>query len=186
MVLLGCFGAGAIGGALLMQTLRSRYLTKMIVSAGVVILAIAIVTIARLRSLSALAAVVLVSGAAWVLFISLINDLVQNLAPDWVRARVLAIFTLVYMGSYALGSAAWGGLAQRQGIRLALVSSGFGIVASMIVPLVAKLPDSTADLTPSNDWRLPVIVKEVGVELLERLVLVAIEYSVISGRRKCL
>jgi hypothetical protein len=56
----------------------------------------------------------------------------------------------------------------------------------MIVPLVAKLPDSTADLTPSNDWRLPVIVKEVGVELLERLVLVAIEYSVISGRRKCL
>jgi hypothetical protein len=98
MVLLGCFGAGAIGGALLMQTLRSRYLTKMIVSAGVVILAIAIVTIARLRSLSALAAVVLVSGAAWVLFIFLINDLVQNLAPDWVRARVLAIFTLVYMG----------------------------------------------------------------------------------------
>jgi Transmembrane secretion effector len=30
---------------------------------------------------------------------------VQNLAPDWVRARVLAIFTLVYMGSFALGSA---------------------------------------------------------------------------------
>jgi transmembrane secretion effector len=53
--------------------------------------------------------------AAWVLFISLINALVQNLAPDWVRARVLSIFTLVYMGSFALGSAAWGGVAQRRG-----------------------------------------------------------------------
>jgi hypothetical protein len=89
-----------------MQTLREHFSTEVIVSAGVVILGIVIVTIARLHSLSAVAAVILLSGAAWVLFISLINALVQNLAPDWVRARVLAIFTLVYMGSFALGSAA--------------------------------------------------------------------------------
>jgi hypothetical protein len=37
-LLLGCFGAGAIVGALLMQTLRARYSTEIIVSAGVVVL----------------------------------------------------------------------------------------------------------------------------------------------------
>jgi len=180
-VLLGCFGAGAIGGALIMQMLRARFSTELIVSAGVVIVGIVIVTITRLHSLSALAPVIVVGGAAWVLFISLINALVQNLAPDWVRARVLAIFTLVYMGSFALGSAFWGGVAQRRSIGLALLSSGFGTVGSVILALVARLPDSTADLTPWNHWRMPVIVKEVGAELLEGPVLVTVEYSVVSG-----
>ena len=32
-LLLGCFGAGAIGGALIMQTLRARFSTEIIVSA---------------------------------------------------------------------------------------------------------------------------------------------------------
>jgi MFS family permease len=179
-LLLGCFGAGAIGGALLMQTLRARFSTEMIVSAGVVVLGTAIVTITRLHRLSTLALVILVSGAAWVLFISLINALVQNLAPDWVRARVLAIFTLVYMGSFALGSAVWGGVAQHQSVRLALACSGFGTVGSAILALFAKLPDSTADLTPWNHWRMPVIVKEVNDELLGGPVLVTIEYSVVA------
>ena len=113
-LLLGCFGTGAIGGALIMQALRAHLSTEIIVSAGVVVLGIVIVTMPRLHSLLVLAPAILASGAAWVLFISLINALVQNLAPDWVRARVLAIFTLVYMGSFALGSAAWGGIAQRR------------------------------------------------------------------------
>jgi MFS family permease len=181
-VLLGCFGAGAIGGALVMQTLRARFSTEMIVSAGVMIFGVAIVTIAHFHTLSALAPVILVSGAAWVLFISLINALVQNLAPDWVRARVLSIFTLVYMGSFAMGSAIWGGVAQRQGIRLALICSGLGTVGSVILTLFARLPDSTADLTPWNHWRMPVMVKEVGAGLLEGPVLVTIDYSVVPGQ----
>jgi MFS family permease len=178
-LLLGCFGAGAIGGALLMQTLRARFSTEMIVSAGVVVLGTAIVTITWLHRLSTLALVILVSGAAWVLFISLINALIQNLAPEWVRARVLAIFTLVYMGSFALGSAAWGGVAQHRGVRLALVCSGFGTVASAVLALFAKLPDSTADLSPWNHWRMPAVVKEVRDDLLGGPVLVTIEYTVI-------
>jgi MFS family permease len=162
-----------------MQTLRAHFSTEMIVTAGVVILGTAIVAITRLHRLSTLALVILVSGAAWVLFISLINALVQNLAPDWVRARVLAIFTLVYMGSFALGSAVWGGVAQHQSVRLALVYSGFGTVGSAGLALLAGFPDSTADLTPWIHWRMPVIVNEVSDELFAGPVLVTIEYSVI-------
>ena len=103
----------------------------------------------------------------------------QNLAPDWVRARVLAIFTLIYMGSFALGSAAWGGVAQHQSVRSALIYSGFGTVGSAILALLARLPDSTADLSSWNHWRMPVIVKELNNELLGGPVLVTIEYSVV-------
>lgn len=179
-ILLGCFGAGAIAGALLMQTLRTRFSIEIIISAGVILLGGAIVAIAGLHRLSALALVIFVSGAAWVLFVSLINAVAQNLAPDWVRARVLAIFTLVYMGSFALGSAFWGGVAQHRSVRLALIYSGIGTVGSAFLALFARLPDSTADLTPWNHWRMPVIVKEVGEELLAGPVLVTIEYSVIA------
>jgi hypothetical protein len=125
----------------------------------------------------------LIGGAAWVLFISLINALVQGLAPDWVRARVLAIFILVYQGGFALGSAAWGALAQRAGVGTALICAGVGTIASTVMVLFAKLPDSTLDLTPWNHWRMPVLVKADKPDLRQGPVLVTVEYHVIPERK---
>jgi len=181
-ILLGCFGAGAIGGALIMQSVRARWSTEVIVSTGVMIFGLVIVAISGLHRLSTLAPVMLVGGAAWVTFISLISALVQNLAPDWVRARVLAIFILVYQGSFALGSAAWGAVAQRAGIRIALVYAGVGTIGSLMFALFAKLPESTADLSPWNHWRMPVVVKEATADLQQGPVLVAVEYTIIPER----
>jgi len=109
--------------------------------------------------------------------------LVQNLAPDWVRARVLAIFILVYQGSFALGSAAWGAVAQRAGLHVALVSAGVGTIASVVFAFFARLPDSTADLSPWNHWRMPVLVKELITDPQQGPVLVTVDYDVIPERR---
>jgi len=164
-LLLGCFGGGAIIGALVMQSARNRWAMESIVSTGVVSLGLVILAMSGLHRLSTLAAVMLVGGAAWVIFISLINALVQNLAPDWVRARVLAIFILIYQGSYALGTTAWGAVAQRSGVGTALVYAGVGTIATAAIALVARLPDSTADLSPWNHWRMPVVIGEVGADV---------------------
>jgi MFS family permease len=129
--------------------------------------------------LSALAAILLIGGAVWVTFISLINALVQNLAPDWVRARVLAIFILVYQGSYALGTAAWGAVAQQSGVRTALLYAGLGTIATATLALFTQLPESTADLSPWNHWRIPVVVGEVAADLERGPVLVTVEYTVL-------
>jgi MFS family permease len=181
-LLLGCFGFGAIGGAFAMQSARARWSTETVVSAGVVTLGLVMVAIDGLYHLSALAAVMLIGGAAWVIFISLINALVQNLAPDWVRARVLAIFILVYQGSYALGTVLWGAVAQRASVRTALVYAGIGAIATKTVAVFAKLPDSTADLSPWNHWRMPVVVEELGADLAQGPVLVTVGYTVIPKR----
>jgi MFS family permease len=181
-LLLGCFGGGAIIGALLMQSARNRWAMEPIVSTGVVILGLVILAMSGLHRLSTLAAAMLVGGAAWVIFISLINALVQNLAPDWVRARVLAIFILVYQGSYAFGTAAWGAFAQRSGVRTALVYAGMGTVVTAAIALFAHLPDSTADLSPWNHWRMPVVIKEVGTDVEKGPVLVTVEYAVTQTR----
>ena len=181
-VLLGCFGGGAIAGAFIMQWARGRWSTEFVVSSGVIILGLVLVTMSTLHQLSTLSPILLIGGAAWVTFISLINALVQNLAPDWVRARVLAIFILVYQGSFAVGSAFWGAVAQRANIRTALVYAGVGTIGSVLFAFFAKLPDSTADLSPWNHWRMPIVVEEVEAQLRQGPVLVTVEYQVIRER----
>lgn len=178
-LLLGSFGLGAIIGALLMPSARDRWTTESIVSAGIVLLGLVILAMSALHRLSMLAAVMLVGGAAWVVFISLINALVQNLAPDWVRARVLAIFILVYQGGYSLGTVAWGAVAQRSGVGTALACAGIGTIATAAIALFARLPESTADLSPWNHWRMPVIVGDVGTDIEKGPLLVTVQYAVI-------
>ncbi len=177
-VLLGCFGAGAVLGALILQSARARWSTETIVSTGVIVVGLVTITTAALHQLSVLAPLMLIGGAAWIVFISLISALIQNLAPDWVRARVLAVYILVYQGANALGSAAWGALAQRSGIRTALLCAGIGTIATTALAIFARLPDSTADLSPWNHWRMPVAVKDVGPDLNQGPVLVTVEYVV--------
>ena len=103
-----------------------------------------------LHAMVALAATMVVAGAAWIVFISVMSALVQSLAPDWVRARVLSIFMLVFQGALAAGSALSGTVAARAGIQHALLWAGLGITATVALGLVVKLPDTTTDVTPWN------------------------------------
>ena len=182
-LLLGFFGTGAVLGALAMQPLRNRWSTEVVVSSGIAIMGIVIMALGTMHRLSTLGPVIVIGGGAWILFISLVSALIQNLAPDWVRARVLAVFILVSQGSMAFGSAAWGAVAQRSGIRIALLCAGFGMIGTTGLALVAKLPDASADLSPWNHWRVPVVISEVGAELERGPVLVTVEYVVKPGQQ---
>jgi MFS family permease len=177
-ILLGCFGAGAVGGAVAMQRARARWSTEAIASMAVAVLGAMIVATGMVHVLAGLIVVMLVSGAAWLIFISLVSALVQNLAPDWVRARVLAVFMLVSQGGLAAGSAVWGSLAARASVETALLWAGLGTIATTALGLVARLPDTTADVSPWNHWRVPAIVKDVAPALEQGPVLVTVEYLV--------
>jgi MFS family permease len=177
-VLLGCFGAGAVGGALVMQWARSRASTEAVVSTAIAILGCTIVALAGVHNLPGLMAVMLVSGGAWIAFISLANALVQTMTPDWVRARVLAIFMLITQGGLAAGSALWGTLATRTSIDTALLWAGLGTIATTALGRWMRLPDTTADVSPWNHWRMPAIVQDVLPGLEQGPVLVTVEYQV--------
>src|SRR5262249_15329522 len=120
-LLLGCFGLGAVLGALLMQQARRRWSSEVVIASGVVIFGITTLGVSMVRSVAPLAGLMLVAGSAWIVFISILNVLVLNHTPDWIRARALAIATLVFQGAVALGSATWGNVAQRFGIGAALL-----------------------------------------------------------------
>jgi MFS family permease len=115
-------------------------------------------------------------------FISLMSALVQSLAPDWARARVLAVYLLVFQGGMAAGSVAWGALAAHESIQVALAVAGIGTLATTALGLVARLPDTTADISPWNHWRMPATNGALSPAPDEGPVLVAVEYRVESDR----
>ncbi len=177
-LLLGCFGAGAVLGAFVLQPARARWSTETVASAGVAVLGLATIAVSILRELPALSVVMIIGGAAWIDFISLVSALVQKLAPDWVRARVLAVFMLVFQGGMAAGSATWGAIGQHAGIPTALLWAGLGAIATTGLGLFWRLPDATVDVTPWIHWRAPVIAENLQLELESGPVLVTVEYLV--------
>jgi hypothetical protein len=58
--------------------------------------------------------------------------------------------------------------------------AGLGIIATATLGVVAKLPDTTADVSPWNHWQMPVIIEDVRPQLDEGPVLVTVEYRVSS------
>jgi len=177
-LLLGSFGAGAVAGALVMQAARARWSNEPIATAAVAALGVTIIATGLVHGLGGLVVVMLVSGGAWLIFISLLTALVQTMAPDWVRARVLAVFMLVFQGGLAAGSAMWGSVGARAGVDTALLLAGLGTIATTALGLVARLPDATADVSPWNHWRMPAVVEDVAPGLEQGPVLVTVEYVV--------
>ena len=180
--LLGCFGGGAILGALLMARARSRWSTDVIVSTAIAVLGVSIVFTGMVRGLAGLGLLMVISGAGWLAFISLFSALVQNMAPDWVRARVTAVFMLVFQGGLAAGSAVWGVVGERAGVPAALMWAGIGCVATAAVSCFSRLPTAPDDLSPWNHWRMPAVVKDLEIALDDGPVLVTIEYFVDAHR----
>ena len=178
--LLGCFGAGAVIGAVSMQRARARWSTDVIVSTAIAILGVTIALAGMVRGLGALGVLMLFAGATWITFISLFATLVQSMAPNWVRARVLAIFLLAFQGGLAAGSALWGLAGERFGIQAALLWAGASCVAIAAFSVFSRLPSAPADVSPWNHWRMPDVVKDLDIALDDGPVLVTAEYFVDS------
>ena len=176
--LLGCFGGGAIVGALVMQRARARWSIDTVVTTAITVLGVTVAWTGLVHTLSTLGLLMLLAGAAWITFISLFSALVQSMAPDWARARVVAVFMLVFQGGLAAGSAVWGLVGERAGVQAALLWAGVSCVVTAAFSSRWRLPTAPADITPWNHWRMPILVKDLDVALEDGPVLVTVEYFV--------
>ena len=179
-LLLGFFGVGAVSGAIVLQRARNKLSVEWVVSGATVVFAGVILAVATLHRLPLLCFLIFFGGAAWTVFMSTFNTLVQNLAPDWVRARVLAIYLLVFQGSVALGSTLWGFAAEHSSANTSLLFSSIGIGACLALPLIARLPAAQGSLEAWNHWGKLSMVTQPEPD--EGPVLVAVEYRVDSQK----
>ena len=110
------FGAGAAGSALLLPRIRARIGVDGVVAAGTAAAAVTLLALAFTRSPALAALITFAAGAGWLLCLSVFNLAAQQVLPDWVRARGLALNLTVTAGAAAAGSAAWGAVANVLGV----------------------------------------------------------------------
>src|SRR5467141_934086 len=175
-LLLAVFGAGAVLGAMALQRTRSLFSSDALLALGTTVFAGALWGVAAFKSVALLSVAILFGGAAWTAIISLMTTVMQNLAPDWVRARAMAVFMLVYMGTWTAGSAFWGYVAGRQGTHISLIAAAIGTAVCPILVLISRLPGTPVDLGAWDHWGKPMLVGDVDPS--QGPVLVTVEYEV--------
>jgi MFS family permease len=116
-------------------------------------------------------------GVAWIALMSSFNGAAQTSVPEWVRARALALYLLVFQGGTAVGSILWGAVAERVGIPAALLFAALGLIGGLAVLTRYRLAGAgKLDLTPSLHWPEPHVVVEPQPE--HGPVLVMVEYLI--------
>jgi len=176
-VLLGCLGLGAIAGAWLLPKIRERLDMNKLVAAGTTSFAVATIALAYVHSFALLALALVIGGIAWISVLSALNISAQTATPSWVRARVMAIYLLVFTGGLAAGSAIWGFIATRSGIANALSLSAVGLVAGLPLTWRYRLVGKKSlSLTPSMHWPEPIMMIDTDVK--EGPAITSIEYRI--------
>lgn len=175
--LLGCMGAGAIVGALLLKKLRKTVASNTISIWTSLLFAAATFALASAPNAWLAGAVMFGAGLAWIGMLTSLNVAAQMASPGWVKARALAVYLLVLQGAMTGGSILWGTLASSAGISGALIIAAFGLTLGTLLALRWRLPnDSTTDLAPSNHWAEPVVAIPLAND--RGPVLIQIEYLV--------
>ncbi|RZI92939.1 MAG: MFS transporter [Variovorax sp.] len=146
-LLLGAFGIGGLGGVFLMPAVRSRLSLPRIVVASTAIFAVVTAVLALAAPLLVTLIALLVGGAVWMIGATLMYAALQDTLPDWVRARGLSIYNLVYFTAMAGGAALWGALTAPAGTRGALGLAALCMAAAAVAFTRWPLHPSTASHT---------------------------------------
>ncbi|MTH34177.1 MFS transporter [Paracoccus limosus] len=155
-LLLGCYGLGAISGALVNPRMRERLNNENIVQLAFAGFAGAALILAFTKPVWLHALAMLPAGASWVLALSLFNVSVQLSTPRWVVARALALYQTATFGGMAIGSWVWGGIASQHGIDTALACAAVPLLLGAILGHWFRVPEfGTLDLDPVNRFREP-------------------------------
>ena len=135
-VMLGCLGLGAVTGAVVLGRVRQRVGAERLVLVGCLVFALASVGVAHLRWFPIVCVLMWIAGNCWLMLLSSFHVAAQGSVAGWVLARALSIYLLAFSGSMALGSTAWGVLANRIGSPWALTAAALGLVVT--APLLSR------------------------------------------------
>lgn len=176
-VMLGAIGLGAVGGALLLPMLKKRLGADALVAMGTAGTALVLIVFALIKTPEAATLACLVAGASWIAVLSSLNVSAQTSLPDWVRARGLSIFIMVFFGAMTLGSIIWGQVASLIGIPTALLIASAGALLAAALSWPFKLQKGLElDLAPSSHWPEPLVAGDIALD--RGPVMVTVEYRI--------
>lgn len=137
-------GIGAILAATVLRRVRDRMPPRMFLALMMLVFAVAAAAAARTPHVAIAIALYVPLGIGWTGTFSPLNALLQLWAPNRLRGRVIALYWVIHLGSYALLALAAGHLAEILDVRGALlVGAGLAGLAALVTTKL-PLPDSYA------------------------------------------
>ena len=161
-IMLGAFGVGAVGGALISARLREMLSSEWIVRVAFLGFALSAGVTAISTNAIVTALFLTIAGASWVLALSLFNTIVQLSTPRWVVGRALSLYQTLTFGGIALGSWLWGSLAEDYGLSYSLLCSCVLMLLGVIVGFKLTMPAfASLNLDPLNRFVEPNLLLDV-------------------------
>ena len=148
-VLLGCFGLGALLGALALPRLREKLSVDGVVVTAILIFAGMTFAAGRAETFALLCTVMLVAGAAWIGILACLNVAAQTMCPSYIRARALSFYLLVLQGGMAVGATLWGALANKIGVPNALGVAAVALALGVLALRGHRITVSELELAPA-------------------------------------
>jgi MFS family permease len=122
--MMSAVGLGAVTGALSLAVFGHRVPRGRLLAGSSLAYGIIVVLFAASRSLPLVLALLTLLGLALIVTAALSNTLLQTIAPDEMRGRVISLYALAFVGISPFGSVAAGAAAERFGTPLALMVGG--------------------------------------------------------------
>ena len=148
-ILNGSLGVGAVLGASLLARIRRRVDADTMLTLTTLYYVATLLVLGFLHSPWVVLPTLVGAGFCWTATMSTLNVSVQLSVPAWVYARALGAYLMTFQGGLALGSIAWGAVAQHFSTTAAMCCSAIGLAVTY--PLVIRihiLKGALPDLTP--------------------------------------
>lgn len=180
--LMALIGTGAVAGALLLPKLGGKLNSDQTVMIGTCGTALALVLLALAVSPPFLMVAAFLGGLSWIAVLTSFNVSAQTALPDWVRARGLAVFLMVFFGSMALGSVIWGQIANATAVPLALGGAAAGLILGLLATRKFQVGQGEKlDLSAASVWpEAPALGEEAATD---QPAMVTVEYQISEENR---
>jgi len=134
----GCFGLGAIAGAVNYGRLSQRYSRNTIVLGAIILHAAMLAGLSLTENPFIMGPILLVAGTAWFFVMSALQISAQLILPNEVRGRGIAILNMTLMLGYAAGSPLWGTVAALTTPRTSMLVAA--CISLVFLALTFRLP----------------------------------------------
>lgn len=143
-VMIGSMGAGAVVGATALRRLRAVLRPRVLVALAMTSFAAASLALSQVRSLLVASLCFVPAGLGWIGSFSSLQALVQIQVPDALRARILALYTMLHFVAWGLAASLGGSVATRWGVPAAMLTGGAFCMVAAFATTRLPLPASFA------------------------------------------
>jgi MFS family permease len=132
-LMLGALGIGALGGAGCIGWMRDHLGYRRLFAISSICLAAATLAMATVSALVPLLIILAIGGLGWMIAMSTFNLVVQTSAAETHRGRAISVYYISLFGGLALGSWAFGHVAELLSVRTGLLAATAGLAASLLL-----------------------------------------------------